>query len=473
MSKFYILCIKFMRFFLFIVFFTFTVVSLFIKPIYNYDDSPGFVSMTPEIFIYVLLGALGLIFLLKYRIVINKISKSWLITIIYIFLGMIFIILVPLKPFSDMEQIFRAAIEVSQFNFSYFSDSIYFRLCPNNVLVSFLYGLLFMAFPKDIIVFKILNIICILLIAQISTRLVSLYYNKYSNLFYLSFLSFGSVFLYINHIYTDIPFTLVSLIAIYLYLKNSNKPVLPIFLLVLLYFIRAVAVIYIIAILLDYFFTYKSNIGSKLKIIFFIFIMCFLMFFGINSLIKSMVNYQNGKESIPVWSYIYMGFNQDEFGFQDGTHSIDRNMKDVVERIRGYDVKEVTEIIAKKEYWMWMEGTYQAQRYAFGENSDESNSKFYYETAATKYLMNNEQTLRKVIDSFIYSQYFILFVLMLYWFVRPQSDKLSVIYLVYMGMFLFYVFWEIKSRYIISLYPFMMIFSIWTLLSLQTNKKGE
>lgn len=168
-----------------------------------------------------------------------------------------------------------------------------------------------------------------------------------------------------------------------------------------------------------------------------------------------------------------MGFNQDEFGFQDGTHSIDRNMKDVVERIRGYDVKEVTEIIAKKEYWMWMEGTYQAQRYAFGENSDESNSKFYYETAATKYLMNNEQTLRKVIDSFIYSQYFILFVLMLYWFVRPQSDKLSVIYLVYMGMFLFYVFWEIKSRYIISLYPFMMIFSIWTLLSLQTNKKGE
>lgn len=176
---------------------------------------------------------------------------------------------------------------------------------------------------------------------------------------------------------------------------------------------------------------------------------------------------------MPVWSYIYMGFNQEEFGFQDGTHSVDRNASDVVARLKSNGIKEVIGIIAKKEYWMWMEGTYQAQRYAFGENCNESDSKFYYETAATKYLMNNEQILRKAADSFIYAQYFILFVLMLYWFIKPQSNKLSVIYLIYMGMFLFYVFWEIKSRYIISLYPFMMIFSIWTLLSLPIKKKEK
>ena len=473
MNKFYFSIVKCIRIFLFIVFCVFSIISLFIKPNYNYDDSPEFIYMTPEIIICVLLVILGIMLLLRYRTAINKISKPWLITIIYIFLGIIFIILVPLKPFSDMEQIFRAAIEVSKLNFSYFLDNLYFKLWPNNVLVSFLYGLIFIVFPKNVIIIKILSIICILLIAKVSTLLISLYYNKYSNLFYLLFLSLGSVFLYINHIYTDIPFTLISLTSVYIYLKDSNKLAVPIILLVLLYFIRPVALIYIFAIIIDYFFTNKAQIRRKLKIIFLVFSVSFFIFFSVNFFIHHVVNYNDGERSMPVWSYIYMGFNQEEFGFQDGTHSVDRNANDVVARLKSNGVKEVIEIIAKKEYWMWMEGTYQAQRYAFGENCKESDSKFYYETAATKYLMNNEQILRKAVDSFIYAQYFILFALTLYWFIKPQSGKLSVIYLIYMGMFLFYIFWEIKSRYILSLYPFMMIFSIWTLLSLPNKERRK
>ena len=40
--------------------------------------------------------------------------------------------------------------------------------------------------------------------------------------------------------------------------------------------------------------------------------------------------------SMPAASYVYMAFNEEEFGFQDGTHDINRTFSDVADRLAGY-----------------------------------------------------------------------------------------------------------------------------------------
>ena len=52
--------------------------------------------------------------------------------------------------------------------------------------------------------------------------------------------------------------------------------------------------------------------------------------------------------SMPAASYVYMAFNEEEFGFQDGTHDINRTFSDVADRLAGYDLKTLVKIICKK-----------------------------------------------------------------------------------------------------------------------------
>ena len=180
-------------------------ISLLYKAIYRYDDSPAFIRNglgdLIALLILLLLFALGY----HWREKINRYFYVKYSILIYFILAIFFVLLVPLKPFSDMQQIYQASLEVSKGNWKYFcKDNSYFTQYPNNLLITLLYGFLFVVLPKNVLVLKVLNILEIIGIVWISEKTVQLYHkNSYRNLFFVYGLSLISVFLYTNHMITS------------------------------------------------------------------------------------------------------------------------------------------------------------------------------------------------------------------------------------------------------------------------------
>lgn len=298
-------------------------ISLLYKAIYRYDDSPAFIRNglgdLIALLILLLLFALGY----HWREKINRYFSVKYSILIYFILAIFFVLLVPLKPFSDMQQIYQASLEVSKDNWKYFCKDIsYFTQYPNNLLITLLYGFLFVVLPKNVLVLKVLNILEIIGIVWISEKTVQLYHkNSYRNLFFVYGLSLISVFLYTNHIYTDLLFVFFSVLGLYLYMKNPAHIGYAIALYSILFFVRPQAVFYIIAILLHYFFKGNASMIKKISHIICLILLFLVCRFAItNAIEKPLIG--DLSHSMPAASYVYMAFNEEEFGFQDGTHDI-------------------------------------------------------------------------------------------------------------------------------------------------------
>ena len=123
----------------------------------------------------------------------------------------------------------------------------------------------------------------------------------------------------------------------------------------------------------------------------------------------------------------------------------------------------MTTLLAKKEYWLFTEGTYQVQRYAFGEGQENT---FYYETPVTLKVSNPETSkTRKAIDYITKGQYLIIIFLAFIDLIIKDSEKdiknkKDLLLYFIIGMFSFYLVWEIKSRYIYCLHPVFLILAV-------------
>lgn len=458
---------------LFVVFGIMILFSIFIKSVYYFqNDSPGFELVNILDVLAIFLWGLILAIFWKFKDWISlHLKKKWIILSFFL-TSLLFVIMLPLKPFSDMEQIYNAASKVAIGDFSYFANNSYFMQYPNNILVSLLYGGLLFIFPKNILTIKILNILLIIGITIISCKIINLIYkNEISNLFYIYSLSFLSVFLYANHLYTDILFVFISVLGVYIYLKNDKFIILDYILYSVLYFIRPQAVFYIIAITIGYLVKSKNTILRKVINI----LLGVSIFFLINAGFKygvERVLIGDIDSAMPVASYVYMAFNEQKFGFQDGLHDLNRTFNDVKYRLNSYNFKTVIAIILKKIQWMWTEGTYQAQRYAFG---GDENGKFLYDTIISKYCINSKNLWRRFLDSLMRAQYLWNFGLTLPMFISKKKFKFEIIIMLFAANFIFYIFWEIKSRYILPLYPFMLIVSFITCIEItkKISKKAN
>lgn len=448
------------------IFIIFLIVSLIIKPMYNFKDFPYFHRTEVLDYLIITIFILGTILLYKYIDYWDKILSKRIIAVTYFLLALLFVLIVPLKVFSDMKQVFDGAIAFANFNFSYLKENAYFITYPNNVLISIFYGIIFIVLPQKLITIKVINIIMLLLIGKLTCDIVSLYYKKYSNIFFFICMSLISVFMYANHIYTDIPFTLLSLLAVYLYLKDFKYIWISSIILIFSYFIRPLAVIYVIAIFIDFMLKSEIKVREKTKYGVIALACYVIMFVLISMIIIPYFIKKDTTKQIPATSYLYMGFNQEKFGFQDGSHSAERSLNEVIDRLKGYSPKEILGIIGKKTYWTWMEGTYQAQRYSFGEDKGDAYlDKFEYDTPVLKFIANSGQKARNILNSLLYAQYIVLFALMILGIISDLGRKMKVVNLLFIGFFMFYLFWEIKSRYIFSLYPFMIMYAVFVLVN--------
>ena len=198
--------------------------GLFIKPIYICAlDKPDFISNKWHDYAMMLIYAIILFILFRKRKIFNKIPFQ-ITVILYFLLGLFYIYEFPLMAFSDMGQIYEAALQVAHGDFLSFQSNPYFATYPNNVVLALLYGGILWIFPETVVTLKVVNIILLISIIVIAEQMVQIYFpNQYRNLFYIFAFSFLPAFLYINHVYSDIPFTFLTVLAMYLYLKNKSS----------------------------------------------------------------------------------------------------------------------------------------------------------------------------------------------------------------------------------------------------------
>ncbi len=439
-----------------IIFFSVLIIFMFImNSIYLYTDTPDFKINNFENYMYILLN---LVFIIGIIFITRKISKKFknyklligIIFLIYFILEVIYIFLIPIIPFSDMGQVVKIAM-------SDFTENIeYLQLYPNNFTICVIYNLIFRLTSYNTWGIKILNIICNILTIYFAYKIYKNIFKK-DNILVLVLGVFSiSTFLYVNCTYNDLIFTTFVMGTIFCITKEkqdlTNTIIISI-LAFLQYIIRPVGIILIIAICM-YYLLKEKNI-KKIVILLSVFL---ILNFGYKTIQHKII--PKSEEEISIWSFLQMGINEEKFGFQDGSHSKDWTSSDYIEKIKEIKGIRLAKIIFKKIIWTWTEGTYQVERYAFGQNLE---NQYYYDTFLTSKVYKIDSNLRNILESLMKGQYLILLILSLVGvnFENENIDnhKIYLLFYLIIGILCFYIIWEIKSRYIYCLYPLFLIFA--------------
>lgn len=438
------------------------IIGLFIKAMYSFDDSPYFT--TPTVFDFLSFAVVILITFIayKYRDFIQKKTNYKLCFVLFTAAALAYVILVPLIPFSDMSAVYQGAILFAEGKWSDFFDMPYWNVFLVNMKLAMFWGVLIFPFPKQLITFKIYNIIMMYVVARFTGEIAKKY-TAYYNLVYLGILSFLPFIIYSNHIYYDMPVIMLIVLGLYLYIRRDNL-VMSLVVLSFAGVVRDTGVLVIATIVIVYVIDNRGIKGREAYHVFFRLAAAIALFITIKTGLQLVVEkfQQNEYQPYPSWNGYYIGINETEFGFMNNAElSYSRSLQDVIDRIREYGPIRICKILLKKTFWLWSQGTYQAQRYGFGIDTDNWNDKFQYQTVITPYVLNDSQFLRKVINAFGRAQYYVLFGLSIITLWRKSSaDKYRLFIYMFMAMFLTMLIFELKSRYILFLFPCSLIMAI-------------
>lgn len=448
-------------------------VALVIKARYSFFDFPYFGKNTIFDLACLTVCVLFYMILYKYRMLIENKISYWIVWLGFGILGILFVVLVPIKPFSDMQHVVNGAILFARRDINGILNSEYLQNITKNMKVSGFYAIFIMLLPKTHMSLKLVNVLFYLLIAHFMSLIAINLNFKYSKTVYIIVASFMPFFLYCNHVYYDLPVLLMCTIGTYFYTKGKDKKnmVLCGVCLGIGATLRILAYLFVLAIIVDYIFHFKKEILNKHchKLII---LLCFVLIsvgipkicdIGVNAFFRV-----EGAQDESIWDLFWMGINEEEFGFKhneivDGKK---KTFSDFYELLVSRDAKQNCQLFGRKIFWEWTQGTYQAQRYAFGEeilgkSCEEQLIKFQYITPVTQFLLNDGQMLRRIINSFCRAQYLALFLFMIIGMFNLKDEDMDryrmFIYLMF-GSFLVLFFYELKSRYVLHcLIPMVML----------------
>lgn len=442
------------------------VLALFIKAMYRFDDSPYFTLTT-------LLDVLAFICCLVFYYIIYRFAKIiekinlFVWWIIFGGIALMYIVLVPLIPFSDMYYIDYGAKLIGSGNIKEILGNDYLQAISKNMKVAFFYGIFLRLLPITTLSIKCINVFCYLLIVHFTSKISTNFNFKYPKTVFVLGGTFLPILLYCNHVYFDLPTLCFCVLGVYFYTRHRRNLLLAALFLGIACCIRVLAYLFVIAILLDFIFkNYKTLFENHFKKLL-AFLASIIIIVSIPIFVNYFVNHtfrtaESSNESI--WTLFSMGINEEEFGFMhnellDGNKSF----QDFSTLLFSRNIEQNTKLFSKKIFWTWTQGTYQAQRYGFGINAATYNEKFEYETFATKFLMNDDQIFRKAINAVCRAEYLIMFGLMIIgmWnFNTEKREQFRIFYYIIFGTFLILIFYEMKSRYVFSCIPAMLILAV-------------
>lgn len=435
--------------------------ALFVKALYNFNDSPYFEwNASYDIFLFLFMIVIYM-FLFKQRDKIEKIPYP-VLWVIFGIIGAAYVFLVPIKPFSDMSHVTEGALLIAEADIEGILSSSYLQYITKNLKVSLFYGISSYLLPTSVFSLRIVNVLLYLLIAHYMGLIGKNLKINYPKLIFIITASFVPLLLYCNHVYFDLPVLCMATIAVYFYTKEKtlkNMLCAGLFLGVACT-LRVLAYLFLIAMIMDYVFVYKMGLfkekGKKILIlVLFIVITCLIPKATdnlVNTSLRTGSTESGTRKDENIWGLFGVGINEEEFGFmnQNLPYKV-RSFSDLCEVLGSRDMESHVKLFGRKMLWEWSQGTYQAQRYAFGYNEVDYTEKFEYETPITRYLMSDSQITRQFINSFMRAQYLALFALMIlgmYKMDEKSRDKYRMLIYLMFGTFLILLFYEMKSRYV-------------------------
>lgn len=443
------------------------VFAVIIKAMYAMEDYPYFKwsSFADLFFIAGAVGGVYLIFHFKEKIE-QRINYVVIISFFAV-LGIAFVLLVPLKPFSDMQYVVEGALCFARRDLNGILASEYLQFITKNLKVSMFYGIFALILPNTVLSLRIINVALYLIISFFMGKIAANLGFYYPKTIFILTASFLPLLIYCNHVYFDLPALCMCVIAVSFYTagKDWRNMVCAAFFLGIGSGLRELTYLFAVAMIIDFTFYFQKELfqhhGSKLLLLLvFLCITC-----GIPQIQNQAVNIffrAEGAESESIWTQFWMGINEEEFGFMhneifDGQ----KNFTDFYELLISRTAKQNIRLFGRKIFWTWSQGTYQAQRYGFGGDVEHTLDKFEYVTPLTRYLNQDSQKGRRLINMLCRAQYLALFFFMIIGLLgMDQGDReryRMFIYLMF-GTFIILIFYEMKSRYIFHcLLPMMML----------------
>lgn len=462
---------KFWLFFCICVF----LLALFVKARYSFLDYPYFGRNS--IFDILLLIMCLFVYwgIFYYSEKIEDKIKYWMLWVLFGIIAILFVILVPLKPFSDMKYVAEGALLFGKRDIGSIMASRYLQSITKNMKVSLFYSIFLFILPKNVISLKIINVFFYLLISQfISMIVANLGFNRSKTVF-IVIGSFLPLILYCNHIYFDLPTLLMCSMAVYFYTSKYclRNMILCAVCLGIGSSLRVLALLLLVAITVDFVFKNKKQLFTNKCKKLIVIIAVIIIGVGIpticDKVIDSFFRVENAHNE-SIWTLFWMGINEEEFGFMHNEiWSGKKTFSDFYELLVSRDVEQNCKLFGRKIFWEWSQGTYQAQRYAFGaeifgKSNEEQLAKFQYVTPVTQFFLNDGQIIRRIINSLCRAQYLALFLFMIIGMFNMKDDEMEqyrmFIYLMF-GTFLVLFFYELKSRYVLHCLIPMVVLALW------------
>jgi len=397
---------------------------------------------------------------------------------------LLYIILLPADQFADQTAVNRIALELINGDFRAFQRGGYLYQYPNNIGITLMLSLVYRLFPRSMPVPKFLNAV----FSTVTSYLVMRIYEEsipgrrgrsYGILLLSGF--FLPMILLNNLVYNDIYATTLFSAAVYYAIRFSkSRRWLHLFwsgfCISLGNFLRQLGLIFLIAVVL--FLVLKRAETLKILVLAGMTLVLFrLPMAWVNNwlLDKEQIKEPIGMNSVPIHMWIHMGMNEERFGYWDNSFSYNIYLREgglnkeksariyselIKKNLQGERLLKTVKVYVKKNFWLWTEGTYQAEYYGIGSWG------YLYPTFASRFLENNT-AVRDWVRWIMHAGNFLLLLLALYGLAADLREGKSYFMIlpaiVFLGFVGFYTLWEIKPRYIYPACPYLILMSYYGL----------
>lgn len=415
-----------------------------------------------------------------------------ILLLIYIIIGIIWVVLRDATPIADSMRVYEAATDI--FKGRDLTSVRYFELNPQNLSISFFFSLLFMIFhSNNLWIIKIANILanCFTVIGlYFITKLLKKDYDINETKSLVLSLTYIPIILLVNFIYGDIislPFSIFSIYFTMKYGKENKSHYLLIsaFLMMIAVILRMNNLILVIASILYLILNLQlkekkidkkekiKKIGIKLTLMLVFIVISLVPSKILTATLQAQYNLDKKRE-IPATRYIAMGMQEGTRAngwYNSETGDIAHTEKKINHKQYNDMIKErityftnhipyAIKFYVKKIASMWTEPLQESiwQNLSFNFESLNKNKTFSKDKIAAlektdAKILNNEKITQLYLKAII----FIIFGTVILFIIQNRkkiSNEAILLLLVFLGGFFFHILWEGKSRYII---PYLII----------------
>lgn len=396
----------------------------------------------------------------------------------------------------DFKWLMDTALELSTIGES--QNMYYFKIFPNNIGALIIVTSIMKLFKGSEMAAYILNIISVFLgvvFAVLSARKIG--GNKLALNTILLLVLTAPLYLYTPIIYTDTLSVAFPVITLYFWLlMKENKDVskkkyyLSLVCMVVAssvgFFIKPVAAIVLVAIIIDSIFANKKMIKDILLII----VLFMVLIMSYNKLTAKYVLQDERKNDFefPTTHWIMMGLGKPEseggtaigygsYSQKDADYTAtsgnyeekkEANVREIKERLRNYGLKGYLHFLYKKCEYIWNDGTYYCLKLIGWDTLNTTSTPY-------KYVLGEKSDYTEKFMTYMNNALFILIVTGFFIDIKKKKDNQisRILGISIVGIALFLMLWEARSRYIYFLIPVFCILGAMGLTNISNITKNK